>query len=58
MTASTASVSGGVSANKWDERNKAQEDDYFVKKEKELLQLSLSGRNDRSCLNIHGLEVR
>lgn len=25
-------------ANKWDERKKAQEDDYFVKKEKELLE--------------------
>ena len=24
-------------ANKWDERKKAQEDEYFVKKEKELL---------------------
>lgn len=25
-------------ANKWDERKKAQEDEYFVKKEKELLE--------------------
>lgn len=25
-------------ANKWDERKKAQEDDYFVKKEKELIE--------------------
>ena len=24
-------------ANKWDERKKAQEDEYFVKKERELL---------------------
>ena len=25
-------------ANKWDERKKAQEDEYFVKKEKELIE--------------------
>ena len=24
-------------ANKWDERKKAQEDEYFVKKERELI---------------------
>lgn len=33
-------------ANKWDERKKALEDEYFVKKEKELIE-KLKSKNER-----------
>lgn len=32
-------------ANKWDERKKAQEDEYFIKKERELLEKLRSKQN-------------
>jgi len=35
-------------ANKWDERKKAQEDDYFVKKEKELIE-KLKARQEKEA---------
>lgn len=35
-------------ANKWDERKKAQEDEYFVKKERELLE-KLKAKQDHEA---------
>jgi hypothetical protein len=35
-------------ANKWDERKKAQEDEYFIKKEKELIE-RLKTRQEREA---------
>ena len=35
-------------ANKWDERKKAQEDEYFVKKEKELIE-KLKARQEKEA---------
>jgi len=35
-------------ADKWDERKKAQEDEYFVKKEKELIE-KLKARQEREA---------
>src|SRR5262249_61605954 len=42
-----ASLGGLTMANKWDERKKAQEDEYFVEKERELLaQLKAEGGSE------------
>jgi uncharacterized protein len=35
-------------ANKWDERKKAQEDEYFVKKERELLEKLKAKQEDET----------
>lgn len=46
-------------ANKWDERKKAQEDEYFVKKERELLaKLKAKQENDAKTSTQQGYYMK